>query len=346
MKAPGLTVAVTGPTGDIGRELLRALERDAGVERVVGLARRPFDPSTLGLEKTEYVQGDVLDRSAVDALIKDADVVIHLAFLILGSEEKTRAVNLDGCRNVFEAALQAPVKRLVYTSSVAAYGFYEDHPDLLTEDIPARGSDEHGYSKQKAEVERLLAELTNAYPETDVFVFRPCIVAGPDALSLIEEIPYVKLTAKLPARVKQMLGGLPLLRPVIPDPGLPFQLVHAEDLARALMCAVRADGPPGIYNVAADGEIGLADLAHACGWYAIPVPELTLDAAISIVSRFPYLPPSATWVNALKVPVLMDCSKAKEQLEWEPHYDALETLAETIHSARQRGLLAWRQKNA
>jgi UDP-glucose 4-epimerase len=345
MKA-GHTVAVTGPTGDIGRTLLRALDQDAAVERVVGLARRPFNPSAMGLRKLEYLQGDVVDRTSVDALIKDADVVVHLAFRILGAAEEASDVNLEGSRHVFEAALQAPVTRLVYTSSVAAYGFYEDHPDLLTEDVPARGSEEHGYSKQKAEVEHLLNELTDAYPETDVYVFRPCIVAGPDALSLIEEIPYVKLTAKLPSRMKQMLGGLPLLRPVIPDPGLPFQLVHAEDLARAVISAIRGEGPPGTYNVAADGEIGLDDLAHACGWYAFPVPELTLDAAITVVSRFPYLPPAAPWINALKVPVVMDCSKAKRELSWEPQHDALETLAETIHSARQRGLLAWRQKNA
>ena len=48
--------------------------------------------------------------------------------------------------------------RLVYTSSVAAYGFHRDNPQPLTEDVPARGSDSHYYSAQKAEVEALLGE--------------------------------------------------------------------------------------------------------------------------------------------------------------------------------------------
>ena len=106
------------------------------------MARRPFDPAEQGLRKTEYRQGDVLDRAAVDALVAEADVVVHLAFIIMGGHEETRHVNLEGSRTVFEAAAASPrAQRLVYTSSVAAYGFHDDNPLPLTEDVPARGSD-------------------------------------------------------------------------------------------------------------------------------------------------------------------------------------------------------------
>src|SRR5215210_4354068 len=81
----GLTVAVTGPTGDIGRAAVRALERTSEVERIIGMARRPFDASRSGWKRTEYRRGDVLDRDSVDALVAGADVVVHLAFLIFGS---------------------------------------------------------------------------------------------------------------------------------------------------------------------------------------------------------------------------------------------------------------------
>src|SRR5206468_2118153 len=120
-KQSGLTVAVTGPTGDIGKPLLRALERAGEVKRIIGMARRPFDPASLGLRKTEYRQGDVTRREDVDALVDGADVVVHLAFVILtaGSAE-SREVNLAGSRNVFEAAVASGAKRLVYASSVAA----------------------------------------------------------------------------------------------------------------------------------------------------------------------------------------------------------------------------------
>jgi UDP-glucose 4-epimerase len=68
-------VAVTGPTGDIGRSLLRALERSREVGRISAMARSPFDPREAGLGKTEYRQADVLDADAVAEVIAGADVV-------------------------------------------------------------------------------------------------------------------------------------------------------------------------------------------------------------------------------------------------------------------------------
>src|SRR5579875_2586387 len=84
-----LTVALTGPTGDIGRSLVRRLDRDPQIGHIVAMARRPFDPAAAGLTRTEYRRGDVLDRVAVEELVAGADVVVHLAFLIVGGHEET-----------------------------------------------------------------------------------------------------------------------------------------------------------------------------------------------------------------------------------------------------------------
>src|SRR5918996_4336066 len=166
----GLTVAVTGPTGDIGRPLLRALERSDAVERVIGMARSPFDPAAEGWRKVTYRQGDILDRGAVELLVDGADVVVHLAFIILGNHEETRRVNLEGTGNVFEAAVSSSAARLVYTSSVAAYGFHEDNPQPLTEDIVPLGTKGFYYSAQKAELEDVLTQaLAGSSIEASVF---------------------------------------------------------------------------------------------------------------------------------------------------------------------------------
>ena len=102
----------------------------------MGMARRPFDPAERGWRKTEYRQGDVTDAASVKDLAKGADVVVHLAFAILSAGDATRELNVDGSRMVFEAAANAGAKRICYASSVAAYGFHDDNPDWLTEDIP------------------------------------------------------------------------------------------------------------------------------------------------------------------------------------------------------------------
>src|SRR3954453_18375080 len=293
----GLTVAVTGPTGDIGKPVLRALDKAREVKRVVGMARRPFDPSSLGLKKTEYVQGDVTRREDVDKLVKGADVVVHLAFIILsaGSEE-SHEINLRGSRNVFEAAVAAKAARLVYASSVAAYGFHDDNPQPLTEDVPARGTEAHPYSAMKAEVEELLAEALEG-PKTDAYVFRPCIVAGPDALTLIDEIPYVKVGERLPRALRELFDSVPILRPVLPDTGVPFQLVHHDDVALALRAGVLGRGAPGVYNLAGPGEIRLRDLADALGYYSVSIPDVAVEATAELVARLPFVPDQASWIE-------------------------------------------------
>src|SRR6059058_3847565 len=135
-----LRVAITGPTGEIGISTIEALESHPEVDRIIGMARRPFNPADRGWSKTEYRQGDILDREAVDALVADADVVIHLAFIIMGSREESARINLAGTRNVFAATVAADrPRRLVYTSSVAAYGYHADNPVPITEDVPPRG---------------------------------------------------------------------------------------------------------------------------------------------------------------------------------------------------------------
>ncbi len=322
-------MAVTGPTGDIGRSLLRELEGRREVGRIVAMARRPFDPEAAGLRKTEYRQGDVLDAESVREVVAGADVVVHLAFVIVGDMKETTGVNLEGSRNVFSAATEAKAKRLVYASSVAAYGFHDDNPELLTEDVQARGTQRHYYSAQKAELEGTLWDLLGN-EATEAYVFRPCIVAGPDAQTLLHSIPYIQLSEKLPAAVRRALGSVPALRPVIPDPGVPFQLVHHDDVATALRAAVLGRGRPGVYNLAADGTMTMSGLARALGWYSVPMPDLAVEVTAELVARLPFLPAEAQWIETLRHPVLMDTTRARKLLRWRPQHDAADTLASMV----------------
>jgi nucleoside-diphosphate-sugar epimerase len=287
------------------------------------MARRPFDPAEHGWRKTEYRQGDVLDRAAVDALVAGADVVVHLAFIVVRASDRSRDVNVEGSCCVFEATVGAGVKRLVYSSSVAAYGFPE-HDGLLTEDLPARGHGRFPYSAHKAEVEAALGKAL-AGGATEAYVFRPCIVAGPQAPALVNAVPHLALRRRLPAVVRPLL--------VLPDPGVPFQLVHHDDVALALRSGVLGRGAPGVYNLAGPGEITMRDLAAALGMRAVPVPHVAVEATAEVVARTPFLPAEASWIEAARRPVLMDTTKARRELRWRPRHDARETLRETVAAA-------------
>src|ERR671928_361726 len=162
----GLTVAVTGPTGTFGFGLMPLLQSDERIARIVGIARRPFDPTEHGWTKMEYRQGDVRDQDALREAFEGADVVVHLAFMITGnaSRETIRAINVEGTLNTFRAAAAAGAERFVYASSVAAYGFHKDNPIGMTEEWPTRPADRLFYAQEKAEIEQLLGEESAQHP--------------------------------------------------------------------------------------------------------------------------------------------------------------------------------------
>jgi UDP-glucose 4-epimerase len=333
-----LTVAITGPTGEIGLPLLDELAADERFGEVLGMARRPFDPGPEGRGKVVYRRGDILDRGSLAALFDGADVAVHLAFAIFGSREQTRRVNLEGSRNVFEAAVAAGVKRLVYASSVAAYGFLPDNPQPLTEEVPVRGSEGFYYSAQKAELEATLSEIVAA-SEVDAYVLRPCVVAGPRATMLIEQVVRsARLGDPLPA-LRRGLGRLPLVRPILPDAGIPIQLVHHDDVAQALAAAIAGAGPPGAYNLAGRGEVGVGEIAAAIGWRSVRVPSPAVGVGAGFAKRLSFVSPQLEWAAAFATPVLMDAGKARRELGWDPRFDAPETLIQTAISARETGLL-------
>jgi nucleoside-diphosphate-sugar epimerase len=156
---------------------------------------------------------------------------------------------------------------------------------------------------------------------------------------MIEQIPYVQISERLPGPVRSLLEMVPVLRPVIPDPGVPFQLVHHDDVASAMRAAVVGRGEPGVYNLAGPGELTMADLADALGWYSIPVPELAVDAAAEVLSRLPFVPAEASWIEAARKPVLMDTARARKLLRWRPRHDARDTLREMVAALRAEDLV-------
>ena len=325
--ATGLTVAVTGPTGTFGLALMPLLQDDDQVARVIGIARRPFDPQERGWTKMEYRRGDVRDADALRTAFEGADVVVHLAFLILGGGRKTtQAINVEGTINAFRAAAEAGAERFVYASSIAAYGFHEDNPIGITEDWATRPAERLFYAQEKAELEHRLQDEAAEHPQTALYLLRPPIVLGPDAVGAKLDVPAA--LAPVVSGVGAALRRLPGLPVLVPD--LPLQLIHQDDVAEALRLCVVGAGTPGAYNIAADDVVTGADVARALGLRALPVPGAPVAAAARAVAKIPFLPSAAQWVEALSHPAIMDTTKAKTELGWSPRHTAVESLRATF----------------
>jgi len=325
-----LTVAVTGPTGTLGFGLMPLLQADDRVARIVGIARRPFDPAAYGWTKMEYRRGDVRDPKALLDAFGYADVVVHLAFLVIGaaSGEAIRSINVEGTLNAFRAAAAAGTRRFVYSSSVAAYGFHADNPIGMTEDWPVRPAARLFYAQEKAELERLLQAEAGARSTGPVlYLLRPSIVLGPHAMGAKNLLPGP--LAPLARHLARRTGLIPLPVPVL-VPALPLQLVHEEDLGQALLQCVVAAGPPGAYNIAADGIITAADVARELGLLPLAFAPGPAQLAALAVARIPFLPPVAQWVEAASHPAIMDTTRAKQELGWAPRFTALQALRDTL----------------
>ncbi len=323
----GLTVAVTGPTGTLGLSLMPLLQEDDRVDRVIGIARRPFDPSERGWTKMEYRRGDVCDADALRTSFDGVDVLVHLAFLILsGGRETSRAINIEGTLNAFGAAAEVGAKRFVCASSVAAYGFHRDNPIGISEDWATRPADRLFYAQEKAELEHLLQQEAARHPQTALYLLRPSIVLGPDAVGAKVSIPTVLAPlVRGVGGVLRRLRGLPVL---VPD--LPLQLIHQEDVAEALRLCVVGAGAPGAYNIAADDVITGVDVARELGLWAVRIPGRPVAAIARAVAKLPYLPSGAQWVEAMSHPAIMDTTKARTQLGWRPRRTAIESVRSTI----------------
>jgi len=332
-----LTVAVTGPTGTFGFGLIPLLQSDDRVTRIVGIARRPFDPAVYGWTKLEYRRGDVRDPAALRDAFAGADVVVHLAFLVTGaaSAEVLRSVNVEGTLNAFRAAAQAGARRFVYASSVAAYGFHHDNPVGMTEEWPVRPAARLFYAQEKAELEhRLQAEATRIAadrgPGPALYLLRPPVVLGPHAVGAKDLLPgpLAPLGRVLSGQIGR-IGRVPVPLPVL-VPVLPLQFVHEADLGQALLLCVVAAGPPGAYNIAADGILSTADVAREFGLIPLPLPASPARFTARVIAALPFLPPALQWVEAASHPAIMDTSKARRDLGWVPRCTALEALRSTI----------------
>jgi nucleoside-diphosphate-sugar epimerase len=167
-------VLVTGATGFLGGALAVRLAAEGA--QVRALARRPEKGAFLrGMNGVEVVQGDITDSSQLGQSFEGCDYVFHVAASTGGAIEKQYRSNVLGTRNVAEAAAQARVKRLIYVSTIAVYG-YRQQGDV-TEDTPHNPGDDP-YNITKSQGEQVLHEIADVHG-LPFCIIRPGMIYGP-----------------------------------------------------------------------------------------------------------------------------------------------------------------------
>ncbi len=190
-----------------------------------------------------------------------------------------------------------------------------------------RPADTLFYAQEKAELEQLLQQEAAQHPELELYLLRPPVVLGPHTVGGKTLLPGP--LAPLNKYLQSGFRRLPVPVPA-PVPDLPLQFIHEDDVGRALLQCVVAAGPPGAYNIAGDGVLSAVDVARELGFLPLPVPGAPVQAAARAFSRLPFLPTMGEWVEAVSHPAVMDTTRAKTELGWEPQYTGLEALQDTL----------------
>ena len=113
-------------------------------------------------------------------------------------------------------------------------------------------------------------------------------------------------------------------------PSIPMQFIHEDDVGRALLLCTVGAGEPGAYNIAADDTLTLADVAAEIGLLPLPIPADPAHALARLASKLPLLPSSAQWVEAASHPAVMDTSKARSVLGWQPLVSARQAIRDSL----------------
>jgi dihydroflavonol-4-reductase len=171
-------ILVTGATGHIGNVLVRKLIEQG--EKVRALIWRGEDTTPLEKLDVETVEGDVLDPESLKPAFKGVEKVFHLAGIISimpGQNPFVWRVNVEGTRNVLNAARQAGVRRLVYTSSIHAI-HRAQHGKVIDESLPFDPNNPYGaYDRSKAEASLEVQKATS--DGLDAVILCPTGVIGP-----------------------------------------------------------------------------------------------------------------------------------------------------------------------
>ncbi|MGN6586025.1 MAG: NAD-dependent epimerase/dehydratase family protein [Solirubrobacterales bacterium] len=318
-----MRVVVTGASGNVGTSVLEALGAEPQVTEIVGLARRVPE---VEMPKVEWVGADVT-RDALEPIFAGADAVVHLAWAIQPSRDEsvTERINVEGSRRVFEATAAAKVPALVHASSVGAYS-PGPKKRQVDESWPVEGIKTSFYSRHKAACESLLDELERRAPELRIVRLRPGLIFKAEAASEIRRLFAGPFVPGFLVR-KQLIPLIPRV------PRLRFQAVHSRDVGEAYRQAVVRD-VHGAFNVAAEPEIGVEELCELFGARSFPLPAGALRGAAQLTWKLRLQPSPPGWIDlALGVP-MMDTTRAREELGWEPTVASLDALDELLAGMR------------
>ena len=306
MSASATCVLVTGGAGYLGSQVVAALAGRAGLRTVALDVREPAER----LQGVVYEATDIRGPE-VEVIVarQRPEVVVHLASIVTPGRNSNRAfeysVDVLGARNLLEACLRHRVRRVIVSSSGAAYGYHRDNPDWLTESDPLRGNQAFAYSWHKRLVEEMLAEYREKQPQLEQVVFRIGTILGASVRNQITDL-FEK------PRLIAIRGS-----------DSPFVFIHDRDVVGAIVRAI--DSPvTGTFNVAGDGKLTIHEVAARLGKACVVLPAGLLRAALWLLKKPGLTQYGPEQVDFLRYRPVLDNRRLKEEFGYVPRLSSAE----------------------
>jgi len=269
-------ILITGAAGYLGRLLLEKMQKKQAEEAplewqiiATDIREVPEEEQKAG---TIYKTIDIRSTELAELLKKyEVDAVVHLAAIVTPPKNSTRQFLYDvevlGTKNVLDACVAAGVQKFIVTSSGAAYGYYADNAEWLTEGDAIRGNEEFAYAYHKRLVEELLAEYRQTQPQLKQLIFRVGTILGRTTNNQITNLFD-----------KSFLLG-------VRGSDSPFVFIWDEDMVNCLLKAVFSD-KIGIYNVAGDGALSVQELAKILQKPCVKLPASFIRTALKYLNKW------------------------------------------------------------
>lgn len=314
----GQRILITGASGYLGSLTTAALSKQMAsnperYEKVIALDVREV-VAEKQLPQITYVCEDVRSPHIRTILQEySIDTIVHLASIVTPGKRSNRefeySVDVLGTKNVLEAAVAADVRRIIVTSSGAAYGYYADNPEWLREKDAIRGNEEFAYSYHKRLVEEMLAEYRHTHPQLEQVVFRVGTILGASVQNQITALFDKK-------RLLSIRGS-----------DSPFVFIWDHDVVGAILRAIDRSSRPGIYNVAGDGTLTVPQIAALLGKKTITLSPTIVKGALYVLKKLRLTQYGPEQLRFLRYRPVLDNTKLKEEFGYVPQ----KTTAETFH---------------
>jgi len=314
-------VLVTGAAGYLGSQLVAALA--AGARRPAALVAMDVREVAAAAQRPGiiYAIGDIRAPDLAAMLQRHAiDTVVHLASIVTPGKNSNRefeySVDVLGTENLLNACVAAGVRKIVVSSSGAAYGYHADNPAWITEDAPVRGNQEFAYAWHKRLVEEMLADYRARAPQLQQVVFRIGTILGETVRNQITDL-FEK------PRLIAIRGS-----------DSPFVFIWDRDVVGCMLEAVYSD-KAGVYNVAGDGALGMREIAARLGKRCVALPAWLLQAALALLKPLGLTQYGPEQVNFLRYRPVLDNRRLKQVFGYVPQKTSAEVF-EFYLAARAR----------